>query len=320
MIIVGSTLSEFCRYDEKARSLLQEAGFMLRENPAGKRPDKRQTIELLRDCDAVLAGVEPYDEEVLQALPRLRCISRCGMGTDSIDMHATSRRNIGVFATTDEVVRPVAEMTVAMVFALARRFPLFARASAVDFWKKHTGRLLSELVVGLVGYGRIGREVERCLVPLVKRILVYDPYVDMSALSTGVEPCAFDALLKNSDIVTLHVNRPASDGVMIGEREFALMRQGAYLVNTARGHLVDEEALIVALKSGWLAGAALDVYAQEPYSGPLLSIPQVLCVPHVATLTVSSRIQMETRCALNVIDFFTSQRLLSGSLTGRGVS
>lgn len=297
-------LQQFCEEDETPLRLLQEAGFQVRRNDRGRRLRKEEIPEALGDSAAVVAGVEPYDASVLEALPRLRCISRCGVGTDSIDLEAAKRRNVAVLTTAEEVVEPVAQLTVSFILALARNLPLHLRELSAGQWKKHTGRLLSEWTVGLVGFGRIGRAVEICLRPFGPSVLVSDPKAAPGSLPQGVKLFGLEALLEKSDVVSLHAGRRPDEGVLIGEKELGRMKTGSFLVNTSRGYLLDEGALHGALLSGRLAGAALDVFREEPYSGPLSALPQVILTPHVASLTRASRTAMELRAARNLVEFF----------------
>jgi D-3-phosphoglycerate dehydrogenase len=256
------------------------------------------------DADAVLAGLEPYDADALKALPRLRCISRCGVGTDSIDLIAATERGITVLTTIDAVVEPVAQMTVAMIFALARNFPLYSTELRAGQWQRHQAYLLCEWTIGLIGFGRIGRQVERYLRPFSPRVIAADPAVKPHDMPDGVELRHLPSLLAEADLVSLHADRRPELGPLMGKDELAVMKRGSRLVNTARGHLVDEAALLEALQVGHLAGAALDVFQKEPYQGPLVTLPQVLCTPHTGSLTRASRTAMELRCAMNVVEFW----------------
>lgn len=297
-------LQQFCERDPRPRQILLDAGFSVRENTLGRRVHREELPALLQQADAVIAGVEPYDATLLAALPRLRCISRCGIGTDAIDLEAARRRGMVVYTTAEEVVEPVAQMTLAMILALARNVPQHLADARGGRWKKYTGVLLREWTIGLVGFGRIGQAVAHYLQVFGPRLLVTDPQRTSQALSRDIQLCDLETLLSRADIVSVHAARPREAGVLIGRRELARMRQGSFLVNTARGYLVDEVALCEALNCGHLAGAALDVYGTEPYAGPLTTLPQVLCTPHVATLTRESRTAMELRCAQNVLAFF----------------
>lgn len=307
--VVYIAVQQFCDDDQAPLEILRQAGLEVRRNTLGRRLRRDDMPTALREADAVIAGVEPYDAAVLASLPSLRCISRCGTGTDSIDLAAARRQGIAVYRTLEEVVAPVAELTVAMMLALARNVPRHMRDMGSGVWQKRTGVLLSEWTVGLIGFGRIGRAVERLLRAFGPRILIADPAVGPARVPAGVAVHSLDELLAASDLVSLHAERRREDGVLIGADQLARMKPGSYLVNTARGFLVDERALYGALTSGHLAGAALDVFEQEPPTGPLVQLPQVLCTPHVATLTRASRAAMERRCAQNVLDWLAGTQM-----------
>ncbi len=303
-LIAYVALQQFCEHDDTPRRLLDDAGFEVRLNTLGRRLTAEDLRRVLPDVDGVLAGVEPYDAALLATLPRLRCISRCGLGTDTIDLDAARRQSITVCTTVEEVVEPVAEMTVAMILALARQFVVHHDTARAGQWIKRTGAMLREWRIGLIGFGRIGRTVERMLRPFQPTMLVHDPALQPSDLPGGVAWRPLDALLQEADLVSLHASRSSSDGPLLGAAQFARMKPGARVVNTARGYLIDESALHDALTSKRLSGAALDVFEREPYTGPLAQLPNVLCTPHVSSLTVSSRTAMERGCAQNLIDCF----------------
>ncbi|MBI3011708.1 MAG: phosphoglycerate dehydrogenase [Candidatus Omnitrophica bacterium] len=306
--VVYVALQQFCETDDRPKRLLLEAGWDVRLNTMGRRLLREEMPAVLRDADAVLAGVEPYDAEVLAALPRLRCISRCGAGTDSVDLEAARRLGITVYTTAEEVVEPVAQMTVGMILALARNLPLHLDDVRKGLWKKRTGILLSEWTIGVVGFGRIGRRVEQCLRGFGPRVLVHDPRFTPSDLPDGVALRSLPVLLAEADLVSIHASRRQEEGALIGRQELAMMKPRSYLVSSARGFLVDEAALYDALCTGHLAGAAIDVFQVEPYTGPLARLPNVLCTPHVASLTTASRSAMERRCAESAVRHFTTER------------
>jgi len=310
--VVYIALQQFCEYDEQPLHQLRVAGCDVRRNALGRRMGREELREALQDADAVVAGVEPYDAELLKALPRLRCISRCGVGTDSIDLEAARQQGVVVYTTTEEVVEPVAQMTITMILALARNIPRHLADVRGGRWKKWTGALLSEWTIGLVGFGRIGRSVERYLAAFAPRVLVADPRLRSTDVPDRVQLRELGALLAESNLVSLHASRQRGQGVLIGRQELSQMKRGAYLVNTARGFLVDEGALYDTLISGHLAGAALDVFEHEPYAGPLAGLPQVLCTPHVSSLARASRVAMEWRCAQHILEHF-SQNQKEGS-------
>jgi len=299
--VVYVALQQFCEHDPRPLQRLRAAGYEVRLNTLGRRLRREDMLGALQDAEAVIAGVEPYEAQLLHALPRLRCISRCGVGTDSIDMEAVRQRGIAVYTTPDEVVDSVAQMTVALIFALARQLPWHLAQSRAGQWKKRPGVLLSEWTIGVIGFGRIGRAVERSLRVFGPQMMVADPAVQPSDLPPKVRLRPLPEVLRESDLISLHASPLRHQGPLIGRKEFAQMKPGSVLINTSRGFLVDEAALDDALASGHVAGAALDVFAEEPYTGPLTRHPQVICTPHVASLTRAGRIAMEQRCVEHVL-------------------
>lgn len=290
------SLSQFCESEDSPRKALLNAGFEVSENKTGQRIKTEEMLAVLDGVDAVLAAVEPYSAELLNRLPNLKCISRCGAGVDAIDLSAAQKNNITVLATKEEVAEPVAQMTLGFILALARNFGPHQHDFQKGVWKKHTGHLLREWTIGIVGFGRIGQKVAEYLKPFQCRIEIADPFSDQTT-------CRLETLLKNSDLVTLHASRDPKEGPLFSHHEFEMMKPRSYFVNTSRGFMVDESALEKFLKNGHLAGAALDVFEKEPYVGSLAQLPQVFATPHVATLAVASRVAMELKAAQNIVDF-----------------
>ncbi|MBI2870178.1 MAG: phosphoglycerate dehydrogenase [Candidatus Omnitrophica bacterium] len=301
-------LQQFCSGDPAPLNLLKHAGIAVRLNDLGRRMQPEDLKGRLAGADAVIAGVETYPAALLKSLPRLKLISRCGVGTDAIDLEACRRLGIEVRTTPEETVTPVAEMTVAMILALARNLPLHITESNSGQWKKRMGHLLSEWTIGIVGLGRIGRAVAHLLSGFGPRIIAVDPLLQPAGCPAYVEISLWGDLLRQADCVSLHVSRRPEEGPLLGPNEFREMKKGACLVNTARGFLIDEHALEESLRTGHIAGAALDVFASEPYQGPLSKHPNCILTPHVSTLTKSSRMAMELKAAQHVVDFFSGVR------------
>jgi len=293
---------------------LERAGFQIRRNTLGHRLRREEILGEVRDAQAILAGVEPYDAKLLKTIPHLACISRCGTGTDSIDLAAAREGKISILTTPDEVVPAVAEITVAMILGLARNLAVHLADLKQGTWRKITGHLLSEWTIGLVGFGRIGRAVAQLLLPFGPTFLAADPKANPCQIPEGVELTTLSQLLSRSDLVSLHAGRDPKAGPILGRKEIFAMKPGARLVNTARGFLVDETALTEALQSGQLSAAAVDVFETEPYAGPLTRLPQVILTPHVSSLTRASRAAMELKCAQNVVNFFSAQNRSSPAL------
>jgi len=302
------SLSTFAAIDREPLEMLEASGYPLKIHGSGERitPD-----ELLRDgleATVVLAGVETFDDETLAGLPKLRCISRCGVGVDSIDLEAARARGVVVANTPDIPTQAVAELALSMFLSLSRNLRPQANSMGGRRWERLTAHLLSGRTVGLIGLGRIGRRVAELSRAFGARVVAYDPYCDASvADSLGVSLVEKSDLLAESDVVSIHASKSGDNEVLIGAPELTAMKPGATLVNLARGHMVDEAALAEALERGHLAGAGLDVFAEEPYSGPLCDFEQVILTPHSATNTVETRSAMERQCVENALAFLTGE-------------
>jgi phosphoglycerate dehydrogenase-like enzyme len=275
---------------------LTAAGHTLRIEPTNGRRSPADMLHLIEGADAAIVSTDPFDAAVLDAAPRLRVIARVGVGTDSIDLGAAARRGIAVCTTPGANTAATADHTVALMLAAIRRVPQHDRAVRAGGWERTgqaTGWELGGATVGLVGYGAIGRQVRRRLSGFGVRVLVCDPYL---ADTPGVERVALERLLGASDVVSLHLPLTESTRGLLDRRRLALLRPHAVLVNTARGALVDEDALADALELGALRAAALDVLALEP-PGPsrLRALENVVITPHVAGLSEPSVREMTRR-------------------------
>ncbi len=297
-------LSTFAQSTIVPKDLLLQAGVEFAVNQTGARLTREQVIESCRDYDGVIAGLEPYDAQVLAALPRLKCISRCGVGLDNIDLKAAAKHQITVLNTPDAVVLPVAELTLAMILDLLRQVTVHAELMRRHQWEKKTGTQLAGKTVGIIGLGRIGRKVAELLIRLDCKVIAVDIKPDaVWAKAHRVLLVDLDTLLSQSDVISLHVTAAEGQTFQLSKRHFEVMKKGVYLVNTARGSLINEQDLQEALLQGRVAGAAMDVFAKEPYQGPLCGMPNVLLSPHVATLTHESRSEMEIGAVNNIINW-----------------
>ena len=298
-------LSNFAQTNSRPLNLLKEAGHAVHLNTTGKRLNRDELIAQASGDDAVIAGLESYDAKALNHLPNLKCISRCGVGLDNVDMALAKQKGIAVLNTPDVVIQPVAELTLAMIFDLLRKVTAHTELMRQNQWERQTGWQLAGKNVGVIGLGRIGRKVAELLGKLDTQVCGYDINPDPTWAKTHqVNVVTLEELLKESDIVTLHISPGAQIPFCLGSTQINQMKKGSFLINTARGALVDEKALMTALENGHLAGAALDVYAQEPYNGPLSRIPNVILTPHIATLTYESRLAMELEAVKNLLSFF----------------
>ena len=313
--LIFVALSTFAAEDRRPMELLESSGYPYKIHTTGKRIT---TPELLRDgIDAavILAGVEPYDDTTLSQLPTLKCISRCGVGVDSIDLKIAKQRGLVVANTPTIPIEAVAELALTMFLALSRNIRAQANLMQARRWERLSTHLLAGRTVGLIGLGRIGQRVTQLCRAFNANVIACDPMADtIIARNLEVNLVTLEKLLIESDIVSLHASKNAEQPVLIGSPELAKMKKGSILINLARGEMIDESALIAALSSGHIAGAGLDVFSKEPYQGPLCDFDQVILTPHSATLPIETRTAMELQCVENAIEF------LKGSLpAGRRV-
>ncbi len=300
-------VSTFAEYGDAPLQLLKESGLPYFLNPLGRRLVIEEVIEMGRDCEGVIAGVEPYDDHVLNNMPNLRCISRVGVGIDNISIKKAEEKGITILNTPDVVIQPVVELTVAMIFDLLKKLSYHTTLLKSKRWEKSAGALLAGKKVGILGLGRIGKKVAEIMFKLNAEVCGTDLYPDTKwAESLGVRIVPFDELLRQSDILSIHLSMIKDKPLRLGESEIRSMKRGAILINTARGKIVDEMALYNALKDKHLDGAALDVFSEEPYTGQLCELDNVVLTPHIATLTRESRVQMEVEATLNLINFLKS--------------
>ncbi|MDK2954771.1 MAG: D-3-phosphoglycerate dehydrogenase / 2-oxoglutarate reductase [Desulfovibrionales bacterium] len=296
---VAVTTSTFAQYSQEPLEKLRTCGATPVLNPFGRKLTEAETIEMLADCDGVVAGTEPLTEKVMSACPRLKAISRCGVGMDNVDAEAAKKRGVAVRNTPFGPTLAVAELALGLALDLLRNVSRMDRELRAGTWKKRMGSTLQGKKLGVIGFGRIGRATARTFAPHGVEIGFYDPFVDRAEEGERME---LDVLLAWADIVTLHCSKPEGVAHLLGERELALMREGAWLINAGRGGLVDESALFEALKSGRLAGAAVDVFEKEPYHGPLCELDNALLTPHIGSYARESRIQMELDAVENLLE------------------
>ncbi len=245
--------------------------------------------EIIGGYDALIVrSATKVTAEVIDAARRLKVIGRAGVGVDNVDVDAATRRGIVVANAPESNVVSAAEHTIGLLVALARNIPQ-AHAALVDGrWErsKWGGVELADKVLGVLGFGRIGRQVARRALGLQMKVVAYDPFVSAERFrELGVESLPFDEVLARADFLTLHLPLTDETRGSVDAAAIAKMRDGVRIVNAARGDLVDDEALVAGLESGKVAGAALDVFVPEPYDGPLLRAPNVVVTPHLAAST-----------------------------------
>lgn len=273
-------------------------------------PDRARGAEafeqLLNGCDAVLAAVEPYTARLLAApaAANLKIISRWGVGYDSVDLAAATRAGIVVTNTPRLLDEAVADYTFALLLALARRIPEGQQTVVAGRWTQSWGTDVADKTLGLIGCGRIGQAVARRAKGFNLRLLAHDPISAASGGAPDIQFVSLERLLAEADFVSLHAALSPESRGLIGEAQLRRMKPTALFINAARGPLVDEAALARALREGWIAGAALDVFCTEPLppEHPLRGAPNLLLTPHQASFARDTGARVSETAARAIID------------------
>lgn len=286
-------------------AILKKGGFEVIHPPKSVNLyDPASLLPVVRDCDAVVAGSEPWPASLIAACPKLRVLSRTGVGFDAIDLAACDKHRVVVATTPGVNHHAVAEHTFALLFGVSRGFPSRDQYVRACTWKRVSTPRIMGTTLGIVGLGRIGRAVATRAVGIGMKVVAFDPYPNREfAEQWGIELADLDTLLRRSDYVTLHLPMGQETKHIMNDATFAKMKPGSVLINTARGLLVDEPALIRALQSGHLRGAGLDVFEVEPLpeDSPLLSMNNVLLSGHLAGLDHESQFDTLTMCAETIV-------------------
>ena len=302
---------------------LQSAGLEIRfPKSSGGQLTEQQLLDNLDGIDATLAGSEPYTAQVIERFPRLRVISRCGVGYDAVDVAAANKSSTVIGITPGTNHDGVAEHTFALMLAAARKIVIGHENIRAGGFKRGLLRPLRGQTLGIIGFGRIGRTVAARGCDFGMNVIAYDPHVAIDA-ETGVTAVGLDELFASSDYISLHAPGVAETLRMIRAETIAQMKDGVILINAARGGLVDEAALAAALHSGKVAAAGLDVFANEPPVGsPLLTAPNVVLSAHLAGLDTQSLDAMAAMAAHTVVDLYQgrwpTERLANAQQLGAG--
>ena len=304
------TTSSFAKDDISPLDLLRKAGYETITNPYKRKLTEDEVLKLLLEIKPVgmIAGVEPLTAQVLQQAKGLKVVSRCGIGLDSVDLDAAGSLGITVRNTPDAPTEAVAELTIGLILNLLRKISFMDRELRKGNWSKESGNLVRGKKVGIVGLGRIGKRVSEMLLALGANVAGTDIQPDHDWLKAKqVHLVSLEELLKQSEILCLHVSYTGSNEFLIGRNEMESMPKGACLINTSRGEIIDEDALYSMLTHGHLSGAALDVFSDEPYTGPLTKLENVVLTPHIGSYAREARIEMEIQAAENLIEELRKQ-------------
>jgi D-3-phosphoglycerate dehydrogenase len=267
--------------------LLRDGGLeIVRTQPlTAQEADVLQCINA--DTVAIIAGLEPITRAVITSAPSLRVIAKHGIGVDNIDLNTAKERGIRVINSPGTNTDAVADLVIALMLCVARRVPDASARLRSGEWPRVIGRSVWGAVLGIVGLGMIGKAVARRARGFNMTLLSYDPYFDREfAQANNIRQATLDEILMQADFVTLHMPYSESTKNLIGENELKMMKPSAFLINAARGGVVDECALLQALSDKTIAGAALDVFSKEPPTGsPFLILPNVVATPHMGAYT-----------------------------------
>ena len=257
-------------------------------NTTGRPLSDTELMEVIPEIDGYIAGLDTISRQVIEAATNLKVIARYGVGVDAVDLEAAEEKGIIVTNTPGANSASVAELTLGLMLSLARNIPFAAQVTKSGEWPRLGGLSLEGKVVGLLGFGAIGQQVARRLSGFDCKILAYDPVVDeLQAAELNVELVPREDVLRQADFVSLHCPLTDETKGMVDPEFLGQMKDGAYLINTSRGELVDENALYEAIYDEKLRGAALDVFDKQPPNpdNPLLSLEQVIPTPHMGAHT-----------------------------------
>ena len=298
------TPRSFASFSDKPLKMLTERDYKIKRNNTGRPYKKEEMLKLIKDVDGIIIGIDELSAEIIEEANELKVISKYGIGLDNIDINMATNKKIVVTNTPTANVDAVADLTFGLILSLARRVPEADRKTKSAKWGKIIGKSVWEKTIGIIGLGKIGRQVVKRAKGFEMNILVFDIVKDKKfAQKYGIKYVDLEKLLRKSDYITIHI--PLNDATrnMISYEELEKMKKDAFLINTSRGGIVDEEALYDALRNNKLRGAALDVYNNEPLrESPLKELDNVIMTPHIGAYTEEAIENMGIRAAQNLID------------------
>jgi D-3-phosphoglycerate dehydrogenase len=282
------TPTSYGKNDPRLKAELEASIGSVTYNPVGKPLSSGEVAELIKGIDGYIAGLDVIDRAALKKADRLKVIARYGVGVDNVDLLAAKEKGIIVTNTPGANSDSVAELALGLMLALARQIPEAAQSVRQGKWPRSFGVSLGGKTIGILGLGSIGKQLAHRLYGFDCRILAYDPLADEAfAERNGIELAAMNTVIAKSDFLSLHLPLLPETQRLVNRDFLNKMKEGSFLINTSRGEVVDEEALLHALESGHLRGAGLDAFSVEPpdKSNPLLQLSQVIATPHLGAQT-----------------------------------
>lgn len=301
--------SSFGKCGNEPLNLLKQSKYEIVENPYGRKLTESEILDLAsNNLVGIVAGVEPLNENVLSQLSDLICISRVGVGLDSVDLDYAENNGIMVLNTPDGPTRAVAEFTIGLALNLLRSITIADKNLKNKNWKKEIGNLILDKNIGIFGLGRIGKMTAQLFQNLGANIYAYDLFPDTDYLKkNNIKLLSIEELFSKSDIISIHVPGNNNNEPIIGMKELSLMHRNSYLINVSRGGVVNEEVLFDILDKKHISGAALDVFSEEPYQGNFLSLDNVILTPHLGSYALEGKLKMEIDAVNNLINYLNKK-------------
>lgn len=295
--------------DNPALETLEKFADEVAYNPHTRPLIEDELIQLLDGCEGIVAGLDFITARVINESAGLKVISRYGAGVDRVDIAAASARGIRVCNTPGANSQAVADLAFGLILCAARRIPMLDRLTREEKWTRSTGAELYEKTIGMLGLGAVGRAVAKRASGFSMRVMAYDPFIDEAyARANGIEPSAFGELIRQADVISLHLPMTDETRHIINADAMRAMKPGAIIVNTARGGLIDEAAAYDMLKSGHLGGLGLDAYEDEPPAkSPLFTLDNVVLTPHTGAHTREATANMADMAVRNLIDILSGR-------------
>jgi len=307
------TTIPFAEQNKLPRELLVNSDIEFVVNPLNRKLKEDELADMISDYDAVIAGTEPITRKVLDRATKLKIISRVGIGLDNVDLIAAEEKGIRVCYTPDAPAPAVAELTIGLILSLLRDIHLANINLHNKKWIRHFGRRIPEVTIGIIGIGRIGGRVIRRLNAFgTPRLIVNDIHPNNQvAPHMKLEWVGKEQIYSQADVITLHLPLSQHTKNMITKKELMMMKPDACIINTSRGGIINESDLAEVLNSGHLNGAALDVFENEPYDGPLCDIPNCLLTSHMGSMSIDCRSRMEIEATEEILRFFKGNENLN---------
>jgi D-3-phosphoglycerate dehydrogenase len=304
------TPRSFASSSDKAIKMLTARGYEIQRNNTDRPYQKEEMLNLIRGIDGMIIGIDELSAEIIERADKLKIISKYGTGLDNIDLPMATKKKIIVTNTPQANVDAVADLVFGLILSLARRIPEADRKTKNGKWEKIIGKSVWKKTLGVIGIGKIGKQVVKRARGFQMNILGFDLIKDKKFASRySIKYVSLEKLLQKSDYITIHIPLNNATRGMISYKELGKIKKEAFLINTSRGGIVDEQALYQALRNNQLKGAALDVYSNEPpVESPLKELDNVIMTPHIGAYTEEAIENMGMQAAQNLIDVLEGRK------------